>query len=94
LTRRQSWRSTSRRFASLSDLDNDFDESASSSSDKELERCVEDKLNGMCFITNTIGGLCNMALGEDAVCDNDKDLGNESTSNVSHFADDLAAKVD
>jgi hypothetical protein len=48
----------------------------------------------MCFITNTIGGLCNMALGEDAVCDNDKDLGNESTSNVSHFADDLAAKVD
>lgn len=48
----------------------------------------------MCFITNTIGGLCNMALGEDAVCGNDKDLGNESTSNVSHFADDLVAKVD
>jgi hypothetical protein len=39
-------------LASLSDLDHDFDESASSSSDEELERHVEDKINRLCFIVD------------------------------------------
>jgi hypothetical protein len=36
-------------------------------SDEEVKRHAEDKLNDLCFITDTIGGLCTMALGEDAV---------------------------
>jgi hypothetical protein len=54
-------------LTSLSNLDHDYNESASSSSDEELERHVEDKLNGMCFIVDTVGGLCTMALGDDVV---------------------------
>jgi hypothetical protein len=35
----------------------------SSSSDEETERRVEDKLNWLCFIADTVGGFCTMALG-------------------------------
>jgi hypothetical protein len=54
-------------LASLSNLDQDSDDAASSSSNEETERWVEDKLNGLCFIADTIGGLCTRALGDDAV---------------------------
>lgn len=82
-------------LASLSDLDHDSDESASASSDEEVERHVEDKLNGLCFFAGTAGGLCTMALGEDAVgTSNDKDIGDDTTSEVLPFADDLAAEVE
>ena len=49
------------------DLDHESDKSVSSSSNEKLERHIEHKLNGLCFITNTVGGLCTMALGDDAV---------------------------
>jgi hypothetical protein len=82
-------------LASLSDLDHDSDESASASSDEEVERHVEDKLNGLCFFADTAGGLCTMALGEDAVgTSNDKDIGDDTTSEVLPSADDLAAEVE
>jgi hypothetical protein len=49
-------------LASLSDLDHDSDDVVSSSSDEETERRVDDKLNGLCFIADTAGGFCTMAL--------------------------------
>jgi hypothetical protein len=82
-------------LTSLSDLDHDFEESSSSSSDEEVERHVEDKLNDLCFIVDTTGGLCTMELGEDTVSASDnKDIGNDSASDVSHSTDDLAAEVE
>jgi hypothetical protein len=54
-------------LASLSDLNHDFDGASSSSSNEETERWVEDKLNGLCFFTDIVGGLCTMALGDDTV---------------------------
>eukprot|EP00267_Zea_mays_P043388 XP_020395469.1 uncharacterized protein LOC103629069 [Zea mays] len=82
-------------LASLSDLDHDSDESASASSDEEVERHIEDKLNGLYFFADTAGGLCTMALGENAVgTSNDKDIGDDTTSEVLPSADDLAAEVE
>jgi hypothetical protein len=49
----------------------------SSSSDEEFKRRVEDKFNGLCFIADTTGGLCTMALGDDAVGDIGKDIGDD-----------------
>jgi hypothetical protein len=54
-------------LASLIELNHDSDDVASSSSDEEIDRWVEDKLNGLCFLVDTAGGLCTMALGDDAV---------------------------
>jgi ferredoxin len=76
-------------LASLSDLDHDSDDVVSSSSDEETERRVEDKLNGMCFIADTAGGFCTMALGEDVVGASD-----DSTSEVLPSADHLAAGIE
>jgi hypothetical protein len=82
-------------LASHSDFDHDFDESSFSLSDEDFERHIEDKLNGMCFIVDTVGGLCTMALSEDVVSASDrKDIGNDSTSNVLPSADDLTSKVE
>jgi hypothetical protein len=82
-------------LASLSDLDHDSDDVISSSSDEETERRVEDKLNGLCFITDTAGGFCTMALGEDAVgTTDDKDICDDTTSEVLPFADDLVAEIE
>jgi hypothetical protein len=81
-------------LTSLSDIDHDFDESSSSSSDEEHEISDEDKLNGLCFLVDTAGGLCTMALGEDEVGGNDKDIDDDSTSEVSRSADDLVTEVD
>jgi hypothetical protein len=81
-------------LASLSDLDHDSDESASSSSDEELKRCVKDKLNGLCFITDITGGLCTMALDDNAVGGDGKDIDGNSASEVSHFTDDLTADIE
>jgi hypothetical protein len=68
-------------LASPSNLDDDSDDVVSSSSDKETERQVEDKLNGLCFITDTAGGFCTMALGKDAVSTgDDKDISDDTTS--------------
>jgi hypothetical protein len=76
-------------LASLSDLDHDFDDVVSSSSDEETERRVEDKLNGLCFVPDTAGGFCTMALGEDAVGTSD-----DTTYEVLPSADDLAAEIE
>jgi hypothetical protein len=65
-------------LAYLSDLDHDS--TCSSSSDEELERWVEDKLNGLSFFADTTGGLYTRALGEDEVGSGDKDIGDDSTS--------------
>jgi hypothetical protein len=81
-------------LASLSYLDHDSDESASSSSDEELKRRIEDKLNGLCILPDTIEGLCTTTLVDDAACGDSKDIGNDSASDVSHFIDDLAAEVE
>jgi hypothetical protein len=76
-------------LTSLSDLDHDSDDVVSSSSDEETERRVEYKLNELCFITDTAGVFCTMALGEDAVS-----IGDDTTSEVLPFADDLAAEIE
>jgi hypothetical protein len=82
-------------LASLSDLDQDSDDGVSSSSDKETERRVEGKLNRLCFIADTLGGFCTMALGEDAVgTGDDKDIGDDTTSKVLRSADDLADEIE
>jgi hypothetical protein len=41
-------------LAYLSDLDHDSDDVLSSSSDEETESRVEDKMNGLCFIADTV----------------------------------------
>jgi hypothetical protein len=38
-------------------------------SGEEPERRVEDKLNELCFITNTTRGLCTMALSHETVAE-------------------------
>jgi hypothetical protein len=82
-------------LASLSDLDHDSDDVVSSSSDEETKRRVEDNLNMLCFIADTAGGFCTMALGEDAVGTNeDKDIGDDTTSKVLPSADDLVAEIE
>jgi hypothetical protein len=82
-------------LASLIDLDHDSDDVVSSSSDEETERRVEDKLNGLCFIADTARGFCTMALGEDAVgTSDDKDIGDDTTSEVLPFADDLTIEIE
>jgi hypothetical protein len=59
-------------------------------SDEETERRVKDKLNWLSFIADTAGGLCTMALGEDAVStSDDKDIDNDTASEVLPYADDL-----
>jgi hypothetical protein len=44
-------------LASLSDLDHDTDDTTSSLSDEETDKRVKDKLNGLCFLTNTADRL-------------------------------------
>jgi hypothetical protein len=78
-------------LASLSDLDHDSNETSSSLSGEELKRQFQDKLNRLCFFTNTTGRLCTMALGKDTMGDNDKDIGDDSTSKVSLSTDELNA---
>jgi hypothetical protein len=82
-------------LASLSDLDHDSDDVVSSSSNEETERRVEDKLNELCFITDTAGGFCTMALSEDMVgTSDDKDIADDTTSEVLPSADDLDAEIE
>jgi hypothetical protein len=82
-------------LASLSDLDHDSDDVVSSSSDEDTERRAEDKLNRLCFIADTIGGFCTMALGENAVgTSDDKDISNDTTSEVLPSVDDLALEIE
>jgi hypothetical protein len=63
-------------------------------SDKESERLAKDKLNRLFFIVDSTRGLCTMALGDDVVGGDGQDIGYDSTSNVSHFTDDLAVEVE
>jgi hypothetical protein len=82
-------------LASLGDLDHDSDDVVSLSSDEKTERQVDDKLNGLCFITDPAGGLCTMALGEDAVhANDDKDIGDNTISKVLPSADDLVVEIE
>jgi hypothetical protein len=82
-------------LASLSDLDHDSNDVVSSSSDEETERRVEDKLNGLCSIPDSAGGFCTMALGEDVVgTGDDKDIGDDTTSEVLPSANDLVAEIE
>eukprot|EP00267_Zea_mays_P036952 XP_008673972.1 uncharacterized protein LOC103650089 [Zea mays] len=67
-------------LTSLRTLYHDSDESVSSLSDKELERCVEDKRNRLCFIIDTARGLCTMSLADDAVGGDGQDLNDDSAS--------------
>ena len=82
-------------LASLSDLDNSGDERASlSSSDDEHKRKVEERLNGLCFFTNSShGGFCTMALGDEKTS-KDEAIGDDDTPKVLPSADKLAAEVD
>ena len=73
-------------LASQSYLDHDSNESASSSSDEELERHVEYKLNGLCFIVDTVGGLYTMAHGDYAVGGDSNDISDDSAFEVSNSA--------
>jgi NurA-like 5'-3' nuclease len=61
---------------------------------KETERWVEDKLNGLRFLVDTTRGLCTMALGEDAVGSDVKEIDNDCTFEVSHSTDDLIIEVE
>jgi hypothetical protein len=45
-------------------------------------------MNGLYFLVDTAGGLCTMALGDDAMGSDD------SASEVSHSADDLTTEVE
>jgi hypothetical protein len=81
-------------LTSLSNLDHNSDDVGSSSSDKNIERQVKDKLNRLCFIDNTIGGLCTMALGYDAVGSERQDIGDDSTSEVSHSTNDFTIEIE
>jgi hypothetical protein len=82
-------------LASLRDLDHNSDDVVSSSSDEEIERRVEGKLNGLCFIADTAGGFCTMALGEDVVgTSDDKDISDDTTSEVLPSADDFFAEIE
>jgi hypothetical protein len=82
-------------LASHSDIDHDSNDVVSSSSDEETERRVEDKLNGLCFIADTAGGFYTMTLGEDAVgTGDDKYIGDDTTSKVLPFVDDLADGIE
>jgi hypothetical protein len=73
----------------------DSNDVVSTSSDKDTERLVEDKLDGLCFITDIVGGLCTMALGEDTVgTSDDKDIDDDTTSLVLPSANDLAVKIE
>jgi hypothetical protein len=54
-------------LASLIDLDHDSEDTLSSLSDEESNWRVKDKLNRLCFLTNTTGGLCTMVLGDDVM---------------------------
>jgi hypothetical protein len=81
-------------LASLSDLDHNFDNTSFPSSHKELKRQVDDKLYGLFFFIDTVGDLCTMALSEDTLGNNDKDISNNSTSEVSLSVNDLTTKVD
>jgi hypothetical protein len=51
-------------------------------------------MNGLCFITDTAGGLCTMALGEVTLDNGEKDIGDDSSSEVSLSTDDLPSEVD
>jgi hypothetical protein len=55
---------------------------------------VEDKLNGVFFFIDTACSLYTMALGEDIVGSNDKNIDDNSTSEVSLSTDDLTTEVD
>jgi hypothetical protein len=79
---------------SLSDLDHDCDDATSSLSDEETKKQVNDKLNMLCFITNTVGGLCTMALGDDVVVGDGQDIDNNFEYEVSHSADDLPTEIE
>jgi hypothetical protein len=81
-------------LSSLSDLNHNSDDSSSSSNDDEHERWVKDKLNILSFLTDILGGLCTMALGEDMVDSGNKDTGDDSTSEVPLSTNDLAAEVE
>ena len=73
-------------LASLSDLDDSSDERASlSSSDDELERKVEDRLNGLCFYTMTLG---------DEETSKDEAIIDDDTPKVLPCANKLVAEVD
>ena len=47
-----------------------------------------------CFIAYTIGSLCTIALRDDAVGDDGKDISDDSAAEVSHSVDDLTTKVE
>jgi hypothetical protein len=81
-------------LASLSDLNHDSDDASSSPSYEESDRRVEDKLNGLFFLTDTTGGLCTMELGDDVMDGDGQDIDNDTTSKVLPSADNLVAEVE
>ena len=82
-------------LVSLSDLDDSGEDRASlSSSDDEHERKMEERLNGLCFFTDSShGGFCTMALGDEKTS-KDEAIGDDDTPKVLPSADKLAAEVD
>jgi hypothetical protein len=81
-------------LASLSNLDHDSDDAVTSSSDEETNRRVEDKINELCFLVDTVGGLCTIALSDDVVGGDGQDIDDDFASKVSHCTDDLAVEVE
>jgi len=83
-------------LAFLSDLDVDTgdDTSPSSLSDDESKRKVEDKLNGLCFLTKSVKeGYCGMAVEHNRSGDGGT-TGNNSDSEVPPSADELATELE
>jgi hypothetical protein len=81
----------------LSDLDNDSDDDHSSSptSDDESKRNHEDKLTGLCFITDsTHEGFCTMAVDEKVKASKDMASVDTDTTEVNPSVDALITELD
>jgi hypothetical protein len=55
---------------------------------------VKDKLNMLFFITDTTGGICTMALGDEAVGSDGQDIGDDSVFGISLSTNDLTAEIE
>src|SRR5579859_5947014 len=81
-------------IASLSDIELSDDNSAPSSDDESEEK-IEEKLNGLCFFTNSVhGGFCTMALEDSDIAGVGKPLDEDSTPEVSPTIESLSSELD
>jgi hypothetical protein len=83
-------------FDCLSDREKDStDSDSSTSSDNESKRKIKDKLSGLCFHADTTKqGLYTTALGDEVETGKDEASGDDDTSQVSLFANELTVEVE